>query len=135
MRRLLQSTAMAIALTFVSLAAPDIFIYKSAQAGNDPSIPSWVAASCCGPKDLHHLRPDQVTDMGDYYIVDGYNERVMKRWGNGKPNTAILPSQDSGYWAFYSTSAAGWTGSPEATHEMWEDARQNFYCLFIPMDL
>jgi hypothetical protein len=132
-RRLLRSSALALLFATVMPQAPaDLFVYASAQAA-DPAIPSWVAASCCGPKDLHHLRPDQVTDMGNYYVVDGYNSPVRKTWGNGTLNDQIKPSQDGGYWAFFSTSAPGWTGSPEATHETWEDARQSFFCLFIPM--
>jgi hypothetical protein len=36
-------------------------------------IPDWVKASCCGPADAHHLRPEQVHRASDnYYTVDGY---------------------------------------------------------------
>jgi hypothetical protein len=37
-------------------------------------IPNWVKASCCGPADAHHLRPDQVHRVSDdYYEVDDYH--------------------------------------------------------------
>jgi hypothetical protein len=31
-------------------------------------IPNWVKASCCGPADAHHLRPDQVHRVSDDYL-------------------------------------------------------------------
>lgn len=133
---LIQTSALTTLMaTVLPFAAPDFFIYKSAYSAEGPSIPSWVAASCCGPKDAHKLRADQVYDMGDYYIVDGIQEKINKTYSNGHQNETIKPSQDGDYWAFYSNSAAGWVGSPEMTHEHWEDGRQNVYCLFIPMSI
>ena len=68
MRRLLRSTAMAMALGFF-LPAPGpgtIFVYKSAQAAPaDQAIPDWINASCCGPSDMHKLRIDQVHEHED----------------------------------------------------------------------
>jgi hypothetical protein len=58
------------------------------------AIPNWVKASCWGPADAHHLRPDQVRRVSDdYYEVDGYRHRV--------PFSRALPSQDADYWIFY----------------------------------
>ena len=33
-------------------------------------VPAWVKTECCGPKDAHHLRPDQVrrNAAGDYVV-------------------------------------------------------------------
>ena len=57
-------------------------------------MPTWVKASCCGPDDAHHLRPDQVHRVSDdYYMVDGYRYRI--------PARDALPSQDGDYWIFY----------------------------------
>src|SRR5271170_2070875 len=57
-------------------------------------VPDWVKASCCGPADAHHLRPDQVHRISDdYYSVDGYVRRI--------PVGQALPSQDGDYWIFY----------------------------------
>jgi hypothetical protein len=131
--RLLRSSALALLFATVLPQAPaDLFIYASAQAA-DPTIPSWVAASCCGPSDARRLRADQVYDQGDYYVVDGYNEPIPKRYAN-TPNNAIRPSQDGDYWIFYSSHEAGWTGSPEGGH-WWQNAAQSgVYCFFVPMD-
>jgi hypothetical protein len=130
--RLLRSSVLALLFSTVLPQAPaDLFVYASALA-SEPSIPSWVTASCCGPKDLHHLRADQVYDQGDYYVVDGYHERIPKSY-NHTPNDRIKPSQDGDYWVFYSESPAGWTGSPEGGH-WWANATQDFYCLFVPME-
>jgi hypothetical protein len=60
------------------------------------AVPNWVKASCCGPADAHHLRPDQVHKFSrdeakklrpkyakllgsylDYYVVDGYFAQYM----------------------------------------------------------
>lgn len=99
------------------------------------AIPAWVKSSCCGPADAHHLTPEQVHDMGDYYIVDGYNEPIRKTYANGKPNTSILPSQDGDYWIFYSESAAHWSGGMYGSKPYYENASQSgVYCFFVPMD-
>lgn len=84
-------------------------------------IPNWVKASCCGPADAHHLRPDQVHRVSDdYYEVDGYH-------GNGGkiPVSQALPSQDGDYWIFYRDDAANLSGSR---------GQSGIYCFFVPMD-
>jgi hypothetical protein len=79
---------------------------------NGRVVPAWVKAACCGPEDVHHLRPDQVHRVSDdYYMVDGYNNRI--------PARAALPSQDGDYWIFYKDDAGGQSG---------------VYCFFVPMD-
>ena len=76
-------------------------------------IPNWVKASCCGPADAHHLRPDQVHRVSDdYYEVDGYHHRV--------PVSQALPSQDGDYWIFYRDDRS--------------DGQSGMYCFFVPMD-
>jgi hypothetical protein len=80
-------------------------------ADNSP-VPSWVKASCCGPDDAHHLRPDQVHRVSDdYYMVDGYRYRI--------PAKDALPSQDGDYWIFYRDGQGG--------------NQSIVYCFFVPM--
>ena len=79
---------------------------------NGKPIPAWVKASCCGPADAHHLRPEQVHDEGDYYRVDGYVRKI--------PHAQALPSQDGDYWIFYRDDGA--------------NGQSGVYCFFIPMD-
>jgi hypothetical protein len=76
------------------------------------SVPNWVKASCCGPADAHHLRPDQVHRISDdYYSVDGYVRRI--------PVGQALPSQDGDYWIFYRDDGSG--------------IQSGVYCFFVPM--
>lgn len=80
---------------------------------NGRVVPPWVKAACCGPEDVHHLRPDQVHRVSDdYYMVDGYNQRI--------PASSALPSQDGDYWIFYRDNASG--------------TQSGVYCFFVPMD-
>src|ERR1700733_8815209 len=76
-------------------------------------IPNWVKASCCGPADAHHLRPDQCTaSPTTIYEVDGYHRRL--------PVSQALPSQDRDYWIFYRDDRS--------------DGQSGMYCFFVPMD-
>jgi len=76
-------------------------------------IPDWVKASCCGPADAHHLRPDQVHRISDeFYSVDGYVRRI--------PVGQALPSLDGEYWIFYRDDGGG--------------SQSGVYCFFVPMD-
>jgi len=61
---------------------------------NDEPVPAWVKTECYGPKDAHHLRPDQVrrNAAGDY-VVDIYPVPI--------PAHIALPSQDGDYWLFF----------------------------------
>lgn len=96
MRRLLRSTAIGLALALVAPAmrAPDLFIYRSAQAENGPEIPSWIEASCCGGADVHRLSASQVRQREDgAWLADGYNHAIM-------PNK-VQASQDQYFWIFY----------------------------------
>ena len=75
-------------------------------------VPDWVKASCCGPADAHHLRPDQVHRVSEgYYSVDGYGRPI--------PIDKALPSQDGDYWIFYRDDGGSQSG---------------VYCFFVPMD-
>ena len=40
---------------------------------NGEPVPAWVKTVCCGPNEVHHLRPEQVrrNAIGDY-VVDIY---------------------------------------------------------------
>ena len=124
MRRFLRSTAFALLFSGpFPFPMPDIFVYASVEHPGD-GVPDWVHAACCGSQDVHRLRPDQIQDTGDYYIIEGYHEPVPKftpvRGGTG-PAPNIHESQDGNYWAFYREG-------PTAELE------SNVYCLFIPMD-
>ena len=80
---------------------------------NGEPVPAWIKASCCGPADAHHLRPDQVHRVSDdYYRVDGYRYRI--------PAKDALPSQDGDYWIFYRDGAGGY--------------QSIVYCFFVPMN-
>jgi hypothetical protein len=61
---------------------------------NGEPVPAWVKTECCGPKDAHRLRPDQLrrNSAGDY-VVDVYPEPI--------PARRALPSQDGDYWVFF----------------------------------
>jgi len=76
-------------------------------------VPPWIKAACCGPDDVHHLRPDQVHRISDdYYMVDGYRHRI--------PAKDALPSQDGDYWIFYRDGRGG--------------NQSMVYCFFVPMN-
>ena len=79
---------------------------------NGKVVPGWVKAACCGPEDVHHLRPDQVHRVSDdYYMVDGYHYRI--------PAREALPSQDGDYWIFYRDDGDG--------------QQSTVYCFFVPV--
>ncbi len=63
-------------------------------ANGDP-VPKWVKAQCCGPNDVHHLRPGAVHIMADGYHIDGITTIV--------PIARALPSMDGSYWAFWNS--------------------------------
>jgi hypothetical protein len=76
-------------------------------------VPAWVKAACCGPEDVHHLRPDQVHRISDdYYAIDGYRAPV--------PAKIALPSQDGDYWIFY--------------RDIGNTDQTRIYCFFVPMN-
>ena len=80
---------------------------------NGRTVPRWVKDSCCGPEDVHHLRPEQVHRVSDdYYMVDGYYKQI--------PARVALPSQDGDYWIFYREDIAG--------------GQSTVYCFFVPMN-
>ena len=62
--------ALAAGLALFSSAAHD-------RWDNGEPVPAWVKTECCGPKDAHHLRPDQVrrNAAGDY-VVDIYPDPI-----------------------------------------------------------
>ena len=61
---------------------------------NDEPVPAWVKTECCGPKDAHHLRPDQVRrNAAADYVVDIYPVPIRAH--------IALPSQDGDYWLFF----------------------------------
>ena len=116
MRRLLRSTAIALALAFFLPApGPVTGIVFNPAAYADPvtgQIPDWIQSSCCGAQDAHKLRADQVHRVSDdYYQVDGYVGRI--------PVGQALPSQDGDYWIFYRQDPDG--------------GQSGVYCFFIPM--
>jgi hypothetical protein len=82
----------------VFAVAATLALFQIAQAheqwANGDRVPAWVKAVCCGPNDVHHLRPDQVSrnSAGDY-VVDIYPFPI--------PAHMALPSQDGDYWLFF----------------------------------
>ena len=98
----------AVLLFALSAGGADAHDYWS----DGKAIPDWVKASCCGPADAHHLRPEQVHRISDeYYSVDGYVRRI--------PVVQALPSQDGDYWIFYRDDGA--------------NGQSGIYCFFVPM--
>jgi hypothetical protein len=83
----------------VRAAVVSFFAFCGAARAHDvwadgKAVPAWVKAACCGPDDVHHLRPDQVHRISDdYYMVDCYPNRI--------PASNAQPSQDGDYWIFY----------------------------------
>ncbi len=71
-------------------------------------VPEWVKSSCCGPSDVHHLRPDQAKALSDGWHVEGVKEVI--------PYDKEMQSQDGDYWVFYKTYGD----------------YQNVYCFFAP---
>jgi len=68
--------------------------------GDDTRVPDWVRSSCCGPEDVHHLKPEQVHVIGDQgYRIDGYPDLI--------PFAKELPSQDGDFWIFYRMNGSG----------------------------
>jgi hypothetical protein len=84
--------------SIIALAATALSFFQTAHAhdrwGNGEQVPAWVKAECCGPQDVHHLRPEQVrrNAAGDY-VVDIYPDPI--------PARMALPSQDGDYWLFF----------------------------------
>ena len=66
---------------------------------NGEPVPGWVKTECCGPKDAHHLRPDQVrrNAAGDY-VVDIHPDPI--------PAHIVLPSQDGSTGCSSTTTTA-----------------------------
>lgn len=122
----------AAAVAIAALLAAPAFAHDR-WANGDP-IPAWIKSSCCGPADVHHLTPDQVQDMGDYYIVDGYHQPIMKAYA-GQPNNSIIPSQDGDYWIFYKDDKAHDDQCPYQGCKLVHvpAAQSSVYCFFIPM--
>lgn len=132
MRRLLRSTALALALGFFLPApGPVTGIVFDPSAYADPftgQIPDWIKSTCCGPQDAHKLRADQVhrRDNGhgdEWWEVDGYygpqnpsSSGVLAHIPDGE----ALPSQDGNYWIFYADYGPG--------------GQSGVYCFFVPME-
>jgi hypothetical protein len=83
--------------SIIALAAT-LALFQTAHAhdrwDNGEQVPAWVKTECCGPKDAHHLRPEQIrrNAAGDY-VVDIYPFPV--------PARLALPSQEGEYWLFF----------------------------------
>jgi hypothetical protein len=90
--------AQRVSCSFIALAAGLALFPGAAHAhdrwDNGEPVPAWVKTECCGPKDAHHLRPDQVRRNADGdYVVDIYPDPI--------PAHIALPSQDGDYWLFF----------------------------------
>jgi hypothetical protein len=104
MRRYLRSTAIALALSFfLPSPGPVTGLVFNPAAYADPvtgQIPDWIRSACCGPSDVKHLRPDQVSQRSDgWWLVDGFHQAVSP--------SRTEPSQDGDYWIFYASPDQG----------------------------
>ena len=115
MRRLLQSTALGLALGFflpLPGAVTGIVFDRSAYADETGAIPAWISSACCGASDVHKLRADQVYRVSDdYWRADGYSQEI--------PNAKVMPSQDGNAWLFYATYS--------------DKSQGHAYCAFVPL--
>ena len=115
MRRLLRSTALALALGFfLPVPAPvtGIVFNPAAYADETGAIPPWIRSACCGAEDAHRLRADQLYRVSDrVWRADGYSQEI--------PDAKVEPSQDGYAWVFYATYSDGSQGHP--------------YCAFAPL--
>jgi hypothetical protein len=75
------------------------------------AVPPWVKAACCGPADVHHLRPGRVRLMADGYHIEGLTTVV--------PVGRALPSADGDYWGFWNPA-----GEPAPA----------IFCFFAPVN-
>lgn len=78
---------------------------------NGEPVPAGVKASCCGPADVHRLKPSAVHIQADGYHIDGLSTVI--------PISRAQPSPDGSYWAFF-PNASG----PDAP----------IYCFFAPLN-
>jgi hypothetical protein len=78
---------------------------------NGDPVPPWVKAQCCGPRDVHHIRPGSVHIEQDGYHIDGIKTVI--------PIGRALPSMDGDYWAFWNP-----VGEPEPV----------IFCFFAPLN-
>jgi hypothetical protein len=69
------------------------------QWADGSPVPAWVKSKCCGERDVHHLKPEQVHRVDGGYLVDGHDGVI--------PLSQTDPSQDGDYWIFGSTVRSG----------------------------
>ncbi len=82
------------------------------KLANGEPVPGWVAESCCGVADFHHLQPEQVHETSTGWRVDGYPTII--------PYGKELPTQDGEIYIFYRTNGSGLDASYSP-----------IYCFFI----
>ncbi len=71
---------------------------------NGDPVPAWVSLSCCGPKDVHHLTPEQVHPVVGGWRIDNYDgPGILTSSGDAYPipYDKALPSQDGEFWGFW----------------------------------
>jgi hypothetical protein len=102
------------ALPLLLVSLPPLSPAAAHDVGSDGSpVPAWIKQACCGPSDVHHLRPDQVHRVSsEFYAVDGYFTPV--------PAKIALPSPDGDYWIFYKDNKSG--------------TQTGVFCFFVPMN-
>jgi hypothetical protein len=89
------TTTLCLAIVLNACFAPSrTNAYAHERSNNGEQVPAWVKTACCGPNDVHHLRPEQIrrNAAGDY-VVDIYPWPI--------PAHIALPSQDGDYWLFF----------------------------------
>lgn len=100
---------------------------------NGSKVPAWVKHSCCGPADVHHLRPEQVHRLYNEECRNGYHGGCWKVEGyHGVVwDTAVLPSQDGDYWGFWTDNFNTCTARMSCPSNAVRQS--NMYCFFAPM--
>lgn len=85
---------MAKVLTLAAALVAAVPALAHDQWADGSPVPAWVKGACCGPQDVHHLKPEQVSrnKAGDY-VLDVYPDPI--------PAKTALPSQDGDYWVFF----------------------------------
>lgn len=85
--------AIAILATFAIVLLLPSLVHAHDTWSNGQPVPAWVKRYCCGPEDVHHLTPAQVTAGPNGWIIEGYPAPI--------PYGTEQVSQDGDYWAFW----------------------------------
>jgi hypothetical protein len=84
MVRLILALPAALSLLLTAMNAHD-------YSDNGAQVPAWVKTVCCGPNDVHRVRPEQIrrNATGDY-VVDIYPFPIPARMALPSPRRRLL---------------------------------------------